>query len=310
MIDPRLRPRAVLRKVRNLLRPKSAPTGAAAVAGSFWDVASQKPQVYWTEHALVRQYVNECITGTGWIYPLVGFKAGWAYKPLKRALSIGCGTGALERAMKYLNVAEEIDAVDVSEGSIREAKRLARAEGLKGINYRVADADKLELKPWSYHAVFFYGSLHHISDPDTLLAKVSKALVKGGLVYLEDYVGPSRDEWREEHLVHARRVYDSIEDDSLKLTPLNYPLDYSDPSEMIASGRILPAFRENFHIIHDRPYWGNVLFPVLCAVDGDRIRSEGRNDLLAGWIEEEKRLVAAGEIRDPLFSVVVAMSKS
>ena len=82
-----LRPAA--RKLKSLVRP--APIDpAAAAAAQFWDASlQQKGPIYWTAHDVVREYVNECITGVPWLWPLPAFKVGWAYKPLSRGLSIG-----------------------------------------------------------------------------------------------------------------------------------------------------------------------------------------------------------------------------
>ncbi|HEY8131958.1 MAG TPA: hypothetical protein VII12_08705, partial [Thermoanaerobaculia bacterium] len=86
---------------------RSAPPATSAAA-TFWDKEIQRRSVYWTEHPLIRSYVNETITGVSWIWPTVALKAGWAFKPLGRALSIGCGTGNLERNLRILNICTTI----------------------------------------------------------------------------------------------------------------------------------------------------------------------------------------------------------
>ena len=265
--------------------------------------------MYWTAYPRVREYVNEQITGNGWLWPLVVLKAGWAFKPLPRVISIGCGTGALERELRNFNAASDITAYDVSKAAIREAKRLARSEGYKGIKYRVADCNDLHLPVSRYHGAFFHASLHHIADPDKLLEEVNKALEPQGLVYVDDYVGPSRDEWSDEHLTHARELFKLVPDE-VKILDVNPPFDYTDPSEMIRSSRTLPALRERFDILHYRPYWGNVLFPILCAVDGAMFQQPQYAEVIEQLIAAEKDLVARGEITDPLFAIVVARKRA
>ena len=277
----------------------------AKAAAEFWDQQITRRSVYWTEHHLIAEYVNECITGVSWVWPLVALKAGWTYKPLKKALSIGCGTGSLERSISLLNVASSIVGMDVSKASVREAKRLAKQEKLRNIRYRVENADALVLPPAKYNGVFFYQSLHHISDPDRLLREVRKTLVPEGLVYVDDYVGPARDEWTDDDLVHARAAYEELIPPEMRILPVNPPLDWHDPSEMIRSSRILPAVRDNFEILHERPYWGNLLFPLFCAIDGEAMLKPENEPLVRKLIEREKELAARGEFKGPLFALVV-----
>jgi SAM-dependent methyltransferase len=301
-------------KIKNAARRIARAFGLApessvgATAARFWDQEVQRRSVYWTEHPLVRAYVNETITGVSWIWPTVALKAGWAYRPLRRGISIGCGSGNLERNLRILNICTEVTGVDISKESIRQARRAAREEGLKGIKYRVEDCNRLSLPRERYDGVFFHGSLHHISDPDELLTKVHHALKPHGLVYIDDYVGPSRDEWTDEHLRDARALWETIPPE-LRVVPVNPPLDHRDPSEMIRSSRILPAFRERFEVLHDRPYWGNLLFPLLCALDGEALLRPEHQPLIERLVAAERELVTQQRFGTPLFAVLLGRKK-
>ncbi|MGA7615574.1 MAG: class I SAM-dependent methyltransferase [Thermoanaerobaculia bacterium] len=307
--------RSLLSRTRGRLgrlkrRVLNQPVDAVAVAAAnFWDQQSVKQSMYWAEYPLVRQYVNHCVTGVEWLWPLSAFKVGWAYEAFERGLSIGCGTGALERAVMHLNICHSIEGLDVSKSSIRQARNEARRERMRAIRYRVRDCDALTLAPSRYDVVFFHGSLHHVSDPDRLLDEVVRALKPHGMLYVDEYVGPSRDEWSDEHLAHARSAFESIPEE-LKLWPVNPPLDWSDPSEMIRSSRIRPAVESRFEIVHYKPYWGNLLFPLLSALDGHLMTEPARAGLVESLIQREKELVESGEFVDPLFAVIVARKRS
>ena len=296
----------MIEKLKRFVRRHDA---LASSAGQFWDSQIQKRSVYWTEHPLIRAYANECITGVSWIWPTVALKAGWAFKPLARALSIGCGSGNLERNLRDLNAVTRITGLDVSKESIRIARSQARAERLKGIRYRVADCNRLTLPEDEYDGVFFHGSLHHIADPDALLRQVRNALKPHGLLFIDDYVGPSRDEWTDAHLRHAREWWEKVPPE-LRAVPVNPPLDWKDPSEMIRSGRILPAFYDNFDVVHDRPYWGNLLFPLWCALDGEALLKPERQALVESFIAAERQLVSEGAFQTPLFAVLLGRRKA
>jgi SAM-dependent methyltransferase len=280
-------------------------------AAEFWDRQAQATApTYWAEYPLVRRYVNECVTDCWWAYPTHGFKAAWAYKPLARGLSIGCGTGLLEKDLRWMRICEEVDAYDISPESIRLARERAVKEGVDRVHYEVADCERFDYPAAHYDAVFFNGSMHHISDPAALLDKLLIALKPGGFVFLDDYVGPSRDEWSDAHLVHAHEAYAALPPWWRTVERLAPPYDASDPSEMVASSAILPAVHERFKIEWEKPYWGNLLYPVLSQVSPRAASLPDADRILTTLIEREKKLVAEGAFLSPLFAWVVGRKKS
>jgi len=276
----------------------------------FWDDQAAAPDspMYWTQYPAVRSYVNECMTGVWWAYPTHGFKAGWAYRPLARGLSIGCGTGNLERDLRLLRICEEADAYDLSAASIQIARQRARDEQIDRVNFAVADCETIVYPEDRYDAVFFHGSLHHISNPDALLDRLLPSLRAGGLLYVDDYVGPSRDEWISDDLAFAQEAYDTLPETWRFHERVGIPYDSDDPSEMIRSSRIIPALKERFAILYERPYWGNVLYPLLCSVNEHEVKSDD-GSVLDRLIKFEKDLVSSGTLRKPLFAWIVARKK-
>ncbi|HEX8410943.1 MAG TPA: class I SAM-dependent methyltransferase [Thermoanaerobaculia bacterium] len=275
-------------------------------AAQFWDRQAQKAAPpYWAAYPLVRRYVNELITDAWWAYPTHAFKAAWGYKPLARGLSIGCGTGNLEKDLRWMRICEHVDAYDISSESIRLAKERALKEPFDNVNFQVADAEQMEYPKEHYDAVFFHGSMHHISNPDALLERLMPALKIGALIFLDDYVGPSRDEWNASHLVYADEAYQALPPWWRLHERIMAPYDASDPSEMIASSSILPAVRKRFVIAWERPYWGNLLYPVLSQVDTTASSDEERDRILRALIEREKQLVRECKYQSPLYTWLV-----
>ncbi len=288
----------------------------AATTAAFWDAQAAMPHaMYWFFYPSVRAHVNTLMTGSDWGWPQLWLKSQFdlAYVPRQRGLSIGCGVGNLERSLRYLRVCETIEGIDLSAESIRQAEASAVSEGISGLTYRVADCESIDLEPESYDAVFFNHSLHHIADPDALLARINRALSPGGFVYIDDYVGPSRDEWQlqavaDRELEGARSAL-SLVPESMRLGPLYPPLDLTDPSEMIRSDRILPAIHDSFEQLRVRPYWGNLLFPLLNVVDGDAMSRPEHEALLRTLIAREQELVANGHYTRPLFAFIVGRKR-
>lgn len=285
---------------------EAAAETVGAAAGEFWDRKAEAPrEVYWAEPEPVRRAVNRRITGEPGLWPVDALGSRWLPARLGRGLSLGCGTGNLERAVLRAGICGSLEAFDVSEASIREAERLAAAEGLDRIEYRVEDADRVRLPAQRYDIAFFHHSLHHVADPDRLLDEVHRALRPGGYLYLDEYVGPSQDEWSDGALRWAREAVERVPAE-LRRVAVEAPIDPADPSEMIRSSRILPAVRQRFEIVVERPYWGNLLFPLLNSLDGPALCEERWSGLLSGLIAREDELIAGGAFDSPLFAVVLA----
>jgi SAM-dependent methyltransferase len=286
-----------------------SPDHSVATA-AFWDAqVGATSSMYWGEYPLVRSYINTLVTDSWWAYPTHGFKAAWAYKPLAAGLSIGCGTGLLERDLRWLRICEEVDAYDISPEAIRAAQVRAEAERIDRVNYVVADCENVTYPANRYDAVFFHGSMHHMSDPAALLDRLMPALKDDGLIFLDDYVGPTRDEWGDGHLIEANRAYARLPESWRTLPVLSAPYDASDPSEMLRSSSILPAIRERFDILWERPYWGNLLYPVLAQVSSREASLPESEHLLRGLIEQERQLVRDAVFTDPLFVWIVGRVK-
>jgi len=298
-------PAFIRRWKRSLLHE---PPRVADQAEAHWDTQPHETAIQWLEIPAVIQYVNSRVTTVPWLYPLVAFKILVAEYPLRRGISIGCGTGNLERAVHRFRICEEITGIDISRVSLRKAREVARKENLRGIRYERGDFNELRLPENAYDAAFFHGSLHHVGDPDRLLGEIHKSLRPGAWLYVDEYIGPSRDEWTPSHLAEAQREYDLL-DDALKLWPLNPPIAPGDPSEMVRSSRIRGAIEKRFEISAFRPYWGNLLFPLLCVLDGRKLLDPANEPLVRRFIDRETALVENGTFTDPLFAVIVARKR-
>lgn len=113
-------------------------------------------------------------------------------KPLANCLSLGCGTGHLERTMVQYGVFEHCDAYDVSEASVRIARELASKAGIDAIDYHVADINTLVLEPARYDAVWVNAAMHHFLELEHILSQIHRTLRPEGLLILNEYVGPNR----------------------------------------------------------------------------------------------------------------------
>lgn len=163
-------------------------------------------------HPLVRARINERISGDAGVWPVAWLAHELAGElPLRNALSVGCGIGNLERDLVAHGVVSSIAGIDVSPACVDDASaRAAQAELSGHISYECGDAREKLAASRDLGAVFFHGSLHHFEKHDELLRLVRAALRPGGLLCIDEYAGPSRDEWSIADVMRPNLVYWSL----------------------------------------------------------------------------------------------------
>ncbi|HEY3203622.1 MAG TPA: class I SAM-dependent methyltransferase [Thermoanaerobaculia bacterium] len=279
----------------------------AAAARDFWDAGApgEPEDRYWGAQPLVRRAINRRVTGDPNRWPMEWFAEKYVPAPLSLGLSVGCGTGLLERDVFVKGICERLEGVDFSPESIAEARRGAEEAGLaRRLEYRVEDINAIRLPREHYDIVFFHGSLHHIRNVEHVLAEVRVALKPGGLLYLDEYMGPSRSEWTDAQWSFARSAFDALAAELKNRSALAIPLPMDDPSESVRSSAILPGTKRLFQVLEDRPYGGNVLWFVFPCLDMARLREDG-TEALSRLIALEDHLLEKGWV-ESYFRVIVA----
>jgi SAM-dependent methyltransferase len=297
--------------------PAAAAGDLALGAARFWDgrVASPDAQSrHWLESPQAARLVNRRVTGREGVYPLVALAEQLrGHLPIRHALSVGCGTGSLEREAVLAGMVERIDGIDVSAAALDCARDAARADaGLaRRIAYTQVDAATwlAATEPGRYQLIVFHGSLHHIAELEVVLAHCATVLrgaAEGlGWLYLDEYVGPSRDQWCDADLAPARQLFAQVPAELRRTPRLDQPMDQDDPSEMVRSADIEPVLRSWFEVESYRPYHGNLLYPLLSAVRADAYAHPAVERLVAAAAAREDALAAGGSLR-PLFACYLA----
>ncbi|MEE8522421.1 MAG: class I SAM-dependent methyltransferase [Thermoanaerobaculia bacterium] len=256
---------------------------------------------FWMDHPRVRAYINESISGSAGRWPTDWFRDTFAERlPLDEALVLGCGTGGLERDLVGKGVACRALGIDVVEEPLAFARDAARSAGLSGrIRYRRADARAfLEDLEEPAEAIFFQASLHHFDDVPDFLELVRSRLRPQGLLYLDEYVGPSMSSWRWWRLAPLNAAYYLLPRKLRRGRLVRAPVNPDDPTESVDSGRILGAVTRNFRVLERRDYGGNLLaylFPNLAKPgDGRRDPTPAEFDRAVDrLIALEKKLLAS-----------------
>lgn len=108
-----------------------------------------------------------------------------------RALEVGCGTGAVTRALAELVPAGRALGVDPSPVFLAKARELS--EAYDNLSFEQADARSLPLDDQSLDAVVFHTTLCHVPGPEQALAEAFRVLEPGGqlAIFDGDYAGTS-----------------------------------------------------------------------------------------------------------------------
>jgi SAM-dependent methyltransferase len=272
-------------------------------AGSFWDrEIVERTHVSWMDDPRVRRSIDERIGGGRPISPGDWFVAKTNGRTFERGLSIGCGVGNLEREAIRRNVCRSIDAFDGSIHSLRVARRAADDEGYGDrIRYFASDFNRPALPHDTYDVVFFNQSLHHVGKLEKLMRALLHAMKRDAVLYLDEYIGPSRTQWNDGVIAPHRAAFSALPPEVRKGDFLPLPIQADDPSEAIRSGEILKQLAIGFEIDEFRGYGGNLLAVLYPLIDWAR----ADDAILSRLIEQDLAMAKGGSY----YAIVLAHPK-
>lgn len=302
----------------------ATPAHTVEETGEYWSRKLQgdsfTPELYWRRVPEVERRRIRLETGGGdysdWTeYCVREFLAGRT--PVDRMLSVGCGTGTLERQLARLGAFKDCDAWDVSVWAVDAARQLAREEGLDNIHYDVRDITAVDLEPDSYDAIWFENVLHHIEPLEEVCEKLARALKPDGYLFLNEYIGPSRFAFppRQRELIRAAFAliparYRLHREAGTTLTSAALPtpaeVEADDPTESVRSADIPAVVESWFDVVAFHESGGSLLQFLLNGIAGnfrdDDPESQRVIDML---LRLEDDLLEIGEMRSD-FAVIVA----
>jgi 2-polyprenyl-3-methyl-5-hydroxy-6-metoxy-1,4-benzoquinol methylase len=285
---------------------------------------SFSPQVYWLAVPRVQdrfQALSTAGKSHHWIDYCLGFLG--ERRPAERMASMGCGTGLLEQHLGRLGAFRRCDAYDIAPGALEIARRDAAAAGLQGVNFELANIETVPLEKGAYDAIWFNGSLHHVSNLEEVCDRVGAALKPDGFVFISEYVGANRFDFppRQVELVHAaysliperyRRSFMPERKGELQPVPLlPDPLEVAatDPSEAVRAADILKVVGERLEVVAHHDAGGGLLQFLLSGICGHFVPEDPASmavlDMLFGI---EDALMASGDLNSD-FVLLVARAR-
>lgn len=219
---------------------------------------------YWNDLDRVNRYLNKLSTGneeTTWLHHLVSFFK--QHIPFGKVLIVGCGNGWLERQLYDLGIGLHFDAFDISENYLETARQ---QKGNRDIHYFKSDINKMDdVENDKYDAVFNYAILHHATEVEEAMLKLSRVLKIDGLMFNWEYVGPSRNQYDDEHLAIMQETMARLPERFRSRHALRPPIENFrvEPTEAIHSDLIRPIFGRFFDIIYERNLNGGIAYQIL-----------------------------------------------
>lgn len=281
---------------------------AAARADGEW-----LRSVAWAEHPLTARHINKMVSGDPSVYWIDWAVHSFLADRRGTGLSLGCGTGYLERHVLERRLASRMEAIDISPQAIDEAQRAA---GTLPVTYRRGDLNTLVLEEEAYDFVLSAAALHHVTDLEHCLCQVRRSLKPGGVLIVNEFVGPVRFQWTDAQLDLANRVYAALperyrmnhltglDQDSVERRPV-CDMIRADPSEAVRSDEIIDLAESLFERLSLRPIGGSLLHPLLEGVIGNFTEGDLLDDtMLRMMIDIDAQTVWTG-VLEPDFVVWV-----
>lgn len=320
-------------KIASLRHQEEASIGAREQAsGEHWDrVLAQGIsglRLHWWEDPTTIRHINRLVCGQS----LDGLHEGFHQRILDllpaanrkiRALSVGCGTGTKEIALIESAAGRlefEFRCFDVAPGAIEAATKNAHDKGLAGqITFCLADAFASDLDE-DWDLVYWNNSLHHMLDTAKAIRWSHERLKTGGLLAIDDYVGPNQFQWSDATIQRATEILQSLPDRFL-MDPTNPtrtvrtaggkpPLQSviaTDPTEAADSKNIIPALNQIFSHSLDLIPTGGLAYLVCLDELFENFRSPEDINKLQNLLDID---AAWGRERETAYAVAFALKTS
>ncbi len=112
--------------------------------------------------------------------------------PVKKALTLGSGTGRHQLYLQKLGIVESWDSIDLVTD---------RNEGYTSKYFEIkGDLNFITLPEQQYDLVFCHGILHHIINLEHLLFEINKSLTHNGYFIVSEYIGENKWIWSDDRI--------------------------------------------------------------------------------------------------------------
>ena len=107
-------------------------------------------------------------------------------KKFKSGLDIGTGAGFA--AFELSKSCEKVEATDISEGMINEAKKIMKERKINNLNFNICSADELKYSDKEFDIVTCRTAAHHFLDVEKFCSEVHRVLKDEGEFIIVDTI--------------------------------------------------------------------------------------------------------------------------
>ncbi|MBI3512251.1 MAG: class I SAM-dependent methyltransferase [Bacteroidetes bacterium] len=232
-----------------------------------------------------------------------------------RMISVGCGGGTPEINFAKHSCFSLVEGFDVSQKIVNHASSKIPGLGLNNLEFFKADAAQFNFGEEKFDAVLFHSSFHHLAHPEKIAEKINRSLKANGILILHEYTGPNRNQWKKEQLKRINELLGEIpgsfrvrfHEKKIKrkvFRPGLLRMFLNDPSESVHSEELPAVMRNNFSVIEEKTFGGNILHPLLKDI-GHHFHNETEESMaiLQKLFNAEDEFLSQGQTPDFTFGI-------
>ena len=226
-----------------------------------------------------------------------------------RGLSLGCGGGTKEMEWVAGGAFAAMDAYDLSERRILDARTEAARRGLgESIRFHVGDVYAIRMDDDVYDVIIADNALHHLTPLEPLMRRIHDSLAPDGTFFVNEFIGPSRFQWTDRQIDAANKLLSLLPARYRMLVgsrharlpvirPSRLGMILKDPSEAVESSRIMPLLHEVFDVREVRGYGGAILHLLFAGIAHHFVAPDEEGlRLLETCFAAEDALLKSGEV--------------
>jgi SAM-dependent methyltransferase len=272
------------RRPRERSRPEPRPRPHRRNTGATAATSDRRAVAFW-QSEIARAHIRRRITGDEETPPTRYF-AGLLDEQLRNGSALVLRGGDPSFAVELLRerACARVTIVDDSKERLDYA-RVRVPEDLRE-KVQLAEADPLEYDPSEPPAVVAsVSALHRLPDPDTAIARIAEWLAPGGLLYVDEFVGPDRFQWTERQLDIVNRLLACLPEElrrdlSNRSGEVKEEIGRPDlerftrdhPTEAVSPSRIRTALDTHLEPVAVKPYGGAVFHQLFARIMGNFAR--------------------------------------
>lgn len=223
---------------------------------------SQKPlPVYWNEITQVTEYLNMLTTDNMKLSGLDDVINRFQSKlPFTNILLIGTHEFKLIKQIFDLGITKQIDVVDTN---LENIKNSILQKGYLPINYFHQAYDSISGLNKKYDAIFCGPIVNYVPNLDSFFNSINNMLNENGLIFVNDYVGPSQMNFSEDHVKILQKINLDIPK-YFRSSLISNRLFDSNAQYMVFNTRsIQEIFLKYFDLEFSRNLNGGIAYPIL-----------------------------------------------